>query len=274
MDRSHDVRGIVLVLEPDMAARARTVAALGRAGLVAEGAASVEDADALLQATDFDVIVLGAFARRSWEDVVRDSSALRESPHVRCSMMLYGSRPGTELTELAWACQAAAHANAEGGFEELVQTAIRLVCAAAPTSRATASGVTVRRDGPHKVLLVDDSEMTLELLQSALIGLGFDVRIAVAVVEAASIAASWKPEIVILDLRRPDAPGTTVCSQLKKMGIPLILLASSLPARDLAYIARTSGADGFVSKSLGASAFAARVRELVEDSDRGIVETG
>lgn len=120
-----------------------------------------------------------------------------------------------------------------------------------------------------RLLLVDDSEVTLELMQAALKESGFDVRIAVAVSEAVAIASSWRPDVAVIDLRRPDAldpTGRALCAVLREHGVRLTLVASSLTEPELVRACREAGADGHVSKTRGLTAFARRVEDLVARS--------
>lgn len=121
---------------------------------------------------------------------------------------------------------------------------------------------------PHatKLLLIDDSEMTLEMMQSTLSEIGFDVRIAVALGEVRSIVAHWHPNVIVADVKRPDMSGDELCARIKasvQRNDVFVLLCSSLPDAELAELARHAGADGYVSKSQGLERF---VEQLVDQT--------
>jgi DNA-binding response OmpR family regulator len=112
--------------------------------------------------------------------------------------------------------------------------------------------------------LIDESEMTLELMQERLVAEGADVRIAVALGEVDSIVANWCPNLVVANVKRADLAGDALCARLKHaVGSSelRILLCSTLPDAELRLLAMAAGADGFVSKSRGLDSF---VREVVE----------
>lgn len=115
-----------------------------------------------------------------------------------------------------------------------------------------------------RLLLIDESEMTLELMQERLHAEGADVRIAVALGEVDSIVANWCPNLIVANVRRADLAGDALCARLKHaVGSSelRILLCSTLPDAELRLLAMAAGADGFVSKSRGLDSF---VREVVE----------
>lgn len=115
-----------------------------------------------------------------------------------------------------------------------------------------------------RLLLIDESEMTLELMQERLVAEGADVRIAVALGEVDSIVANWCPNLVVANVKRADLAGDALCARLKHaVGSSelRILLCSTLPDAELRLLAMAAGADGFVSKSRGLDSF---VREVVE----------
>lgn len=115
-----------------------------------------------------------------------------------------------------------------------------------------------------RLLLIDESEMTLELMQERLAHEGADVRIAVALGEVDSIVANWSPNLVVANVRRGDLAGDALCMRLRHaVGSQelRILLCSTLPDAELRVLAMAAGADGYVSKSRGLDSF---VREVVE----------
>jgi CheY-like chemotaxis protein len=120
--------------------------------------------------------------------------------------------------------------------------------------------------GPRpKILLIDDSEITLELMQSLLSSRGFDLRIAVSLGEIRSIVANWSPQVIVADVKRPDIRGDELCARLKssvESASDLVLLCSSLPDAELSELARAAAADGHVSKSHGLERFVADLEQL------------
>lgn len=255
----------VLVIEPDDALRIETCACLDGAGHRSEAVAGAGAAASRLREGAFDCVVQGASPPRTWAEIIEEHRKLGD-PEI--PVFLHGRRPDDELAELAWACRAAGHAPASNGGRDLLACLSRLVVPrsdtkppAPATGRARMSDVAKRQ---KRLLLVDDSELTLELVQNRLADAGYDVRIAVAAIEALSIGATWQPDVAIVDLRRPDATESSLCAALKANGVRVTILASSLPEPELARAQRTSSADGYVSKSKGVRAYVSRVEEIVE----------
>jgi DNA-binding response OmpR family regulator len=118
----------------------------------------------------------------------------------------------------------------------------------------------------RKVLILDDSELTLGAASIALERGGYDVRTATSVDSAQAILADWSPDIVLTDVHMPGVEGDRLCawirSQLRSEGAPIVLY-SGLPEEDLELLARESGADGFLTKSKGLRHLVTKVGVLV-----------
>jgi CheY-like chemotaxis protein len=257
----------VLVLDTDDTRRAKTCALLERAGYATVGASNVYGLARWLDEREAQVLIVDVSVPRSWREVMDENAILRACVDERCPIVLYGDRPETELTELEWATRAASHIPAHPEGTHLLALLRRLLPEPARQALTTRprSGVAPEEmaRSATKLLLIDDSEMTLELLQSLLTPLGFDVRIAVALGEIRSIVANWAPNVIVADVKRPDIPGNELCARLKaSVGTTdvVVLLCSSLPEAALASLARAARADGYVTKSHGLERF---VEQLV-----------
>ncbi len=106
-----------------------------------------------------------------------------------------------------------------------------------------------------KILLIDDSEISAEVVAAALTARGFDVRSTTNLDDFRSALADWTPEVILTDVDMPGVTGPELCQRLKRYyetsAIPIVLW-SSLPAATLAELARTCEADGYLSKLDGA----------------------
>lgn len=120
---------------------------------------------------------------------------------------------------------------------------------------------------PRKILLIDDSVITLELEKSALEARGYEVQAASTLVDFELILKSWKPDLILTDIHMPEAKGTDICRTLKNeyhtQDVPIVLF-SSLNDEELEHLAEQVGADGFLSKVHGLDALGEKVDELVE----------
>lgn len=116
--------------------------------------------------------------------------------------------------------------------------------------------------GEPKVLLVDDSELSLAFAQAVLEESRFEVRTAQTVTDAENVLRQWLPDLVLVDVTMPGTSGPELCrllkSRMRTRAVP-VLLFSAFEERVLEKMARTCGADGFVSKVGGVGDLALRL---------------
>jgi len=108
------------------------------------------------------------------------------------------------------------------------------------------------RDMRKRVLVVDDSEIVLEMASEALIAKGYDVFTALNARDADRfIYGDSRPDVIIIDVMMPYLDGDRKTRMLKDDSatseIPVLLL-SSKSERDLALLVTESGANGFIRK--------------------------
>ena len=122
-------------------------------------------------------------------------------------------------------------------------------------------------DEKRKILLIDDSEITLALEKSVLESRGYDVRATSTLIEFEKTLQTWKPHLILTDIHMPEATGADICRTLKNeygtQDIPIVLF-SSLPDDELSRLAEQVGADGYLSKANGLDALGEKIDELVE----------
>lgn len=118
----------------------------------------------------------------------------------------------------------------------------------------------------YRVLVIDDSPFFLTLLREQLRRSGFEVETASSVLQFDRLLESWQPNIVLADVHMPDISGVQLCTRLKEgleEFVPVILF-SARSDKELASLAESCGADGFISKNVGSKQLAAEVTELIE----------
>ena len=119
----------------------------------------------------------------------------------------------------------------------------------------------------RRILLLDDSTITLEMEKAVLEDRGYRVAIASNLLEFQSQLDAFQPEIILTDLMMPDISGKDIVRVLKQdfhtEKIPIILF-SSKPDDELQEIAEQAGADGFLSKSHGIDKLGDMVDEMVD----------
>jgi len=102
-----------------------------------------------------------------------------------------------------------------------------------------------------RILIADDNATNVELLEVYLTGLDCDLAIAVDGRDTLDKVASFKPDLILLDIMMPKLSGFEVCKQLKSnpatKGI-MILMVTAL--NELGDIERAvnAGTDDFLSK--------------------------
>lgn len=69
----------------------------------------------------------------------------------------------------------------------------------------------------QRVLLVDDNDESRELLQHILIAQGYEIQSARNGITALEIAASFRPEIVVLDIGLPDMDGYELARKVREI---------------------------------------------------------
>jgi CheY-like chemotaxis protein len=114
-----------------------------------------------------------------------------------------------------------------------------------------------------RVLVVDDSPLTLEVVRHLLEREGFEV-LAADSPGSAAVALEWGPTIVVLDVNLPGISGVELCRRLKRNGEVTVILFSELALRDLAELAARCGADAYVSKQSGLRQLPERLVDLCQ----------
>ncbi len=121
--------------------------------------------------------------------------------------------------------------------------------------------------GKKKILLLDDSAITLEMEKAVLEERGYEVAVAANLLEFQAELDQFQPEVILTDLMMPDISGKDIVRVLKQdfhtERIPIILF-SSKSDDELAEIAEQAGADGYLSKSHGIEKLGDMVDELVD----------
>ncbi len=120
-----------------------------------------------------------------------------------------------------------------------------------------------------RVLIADDNEANVELLEAYLGDSELDVEIAVAVdgQDTMEKAASFKPDLILLDVMMPKLSGFEVCQKLKSdpatRGI-MILMVTALNEHGDMERAVDAGTDDFLSKPVDKVSLVKRVENMLK----------
>ncbi|HET9625319.1 MAG TPA: response regulator [Kofleriaceae bacterium] len=111
--------------------------------------------------------------------------------------------------------------------------------------------------------MVDDDPMQLELVERGLSRDGFEVRGVTTVVEMASEARQFLPDVILLDVNMPEASGDRSI-RIARDAAPKarLVLYSAWEDSKLRVLALQLGADGFISKSESVVAIGRRLQDL------------
>lgn len=118
---------------------------------------------------------------------------------------------------------------------------------------------------PH-ILVIDDEPQILRALRTILSAKQFKVTTAARGEEGLALAATAKPDLIILDLGLPDINGLEVCAQLREWTkVPIIVLSVRDAERDKV-AALDKGADDYLTKPFGIEELLARIRVALRHS--------
>lgn len=121
------------------------------------------------------------------------------------------------------------------------------------------------RLGRLKVLIVDDDELSRQVVQQLLETEAYEVLAAENGQDALALAAGHQPDVVLLDVMLPDLSGLDVCRSLrldKTLRQLHILLLTSLSSRDARLAGLNAGADDFLNKPVDLLELRARLRTI------------
>lgn len=118
-----------------------------------------------------------------------------------------------------------------------------------------------------KILLIDDSEVSLHFTSRALGKAGFEVRTTADVNDLHNVLGGWRPDVILTDVDMPGVTGLELCRMLKSSyetaHVPVVLF-SALPSQELENVARECEADGFLSKANGLERLPQELELLIE----------
>lgn len=112
----------------------------------------------------------------------------------------------------------------------------------------------------EKILIVDDEIQIRRLLEITLSANGYKVIEASGGKECITLAASYNPDLIILDLGLPDAEGLDILVQLREWYSNPILILSVRDAEEDIICALDKGANDYLTKPFRTGELLARIR--------------
>lgn len=100
-----------------------------------------------------------------------------------------------------------------------------------------------------RILLVEDHPLLQHALCSLLAPQGYDVRAATTAAEGLAALREWSPQVALVNVHLPDAPGFWLVRQCREenLAVSLAMLTAACTAPHV-HQALDAGADGFLSK--------------------------
>lgn len=130
-----------------------------------------------------------------------------------------------------------------------------------------------------RVLVVDDEPQIHRFLKPALIASGLEVVCVEDGASAIRTAATWGPDVILLDLGLPDIDGKDVVRAVREWSTTPIIVLSARDRESEKIAALDLGADDYVNKPFGVGELLARLRAALRhaarrDGEAATVATG
>ncbi len=120
----------------------------------------------------------------------------------------------------------------------------------------------------ESILIVDDNIDNLDLTRILLENEGFEVRIADDAERALRTLASYRPDLILMDIQLPGMDGLELTRRLRldpAFRDVIIVALSAYAMKGDADNARTAGCDHYVTKPINTRTFAGVVRGFLKD---------
>ena len=118
-----------------------------------------------------------------------------------------------------------------------------------------------------RVLIADDNEANVELLEAYLGDMDVEVAVAVDGQDTLDKAASFQPDLILLDVMMPKLSGFEVCQKLKSNPATskiMILMVTALNEHGDMERAVDAGTDDFLSKPVDKMSLVKRVENMLK----------
>ena len=124
--------------------------------------------------------------------------------------------------------------------------------------------------GPYRILIADDNQANSELLEAYLAHLDCELEFAVDGQDTLNKVASFKPDLILLDVMMPKLSGFEVCKKIKsdpptrRIMVLMVTALNELGDIERAVEART---DDFLSKPVNKVELVKRVENMFKLKD-------
>ena len=118
-----------------------------------------------------------------------------------------------------------------------------------------------------RVLIADDNEANVELLEAYLADMDVETAVAVDGQDTLDKAASFMPDLILLDVMMPKLSGFEVCQKIKSNPATkqiMILMVTALNEHGDMERAVDAGTDDFLSKPVDKTSLVKRVENMLK----------
>ena len=119
-----------------------------------------------------------------------------------------------------------------------------------------------------RILVIDDEPQIRRLLKTTLVARGYEVGLAEDGAAALDMAATWRPDVILLDLGLPKIDGLEVCRQVREWSHVPIIVLTVRDAEEEKVNALDAGADDYLTKPFGTDELLARIRVALRHAAR------
>ncbi|MDO9003392.1 MAG: response regulator [Aquabacterium sp.] len=118
----------------------------------------------------------------------------------------------------------------------------------------------------HRMMIIDDNHMNLELVSYMLEANGYIVKVESGAVTALNSIPEFQPDLILMDIQLPDMDGLELTRRLKAdpatSGIVIVAFTAYAMKGDEAKMI-ASGCDGYISKPINVSTFISQVQSCL-----------
>jgi len=122
-----------------------------------------------------------------------------------------------------------------------------------------------------RVFVVDDQEDILTLLSDSLTNFGFEVKVCKESRNALEQIKSFKPNLILLDLRMPSLGGFEICEILNNdpqtHGIPIIIISGFGDLVDIKQAYKLGAAD-YIVKPFSLDALSIKINKALANKEK------
>lgn len=124
----------------------------------------------------------------------------------------------------------------------------------------------------YRILLIEDDTLVQRALRDVMRPEGFEVLAAGDAAAGLAMAASDKPDLIVLDVNLPDRSGIEACGDLKASPatrhIPVIVMTGEAREVSMKVAGLEAGAEDYLMKPVAPSVLVARIRALLKTATR------